>query len=144
MKYYKDNYVIDTDKNRLDRKLIHNFLLTTYWAKTITFEKVNKAIDNSLCFGIYSGSNQIGFARVLSDFSGFAYIADVFVLPEYRGKGLSKWLMKVILDYPDLQGLRRWLLATKDAHSLYEKFGFTPLKNPKQFMELHDAEKNPY
>ncbi|NOX19221.1 MAG: GNAT family N-acetyltransferase [Chlorobi bacterium] len=144
MKYFKENYVIDTDKNRLDRKLIHSFLLTTYWAKTITFEQVNKAIENSLCFGMYSDDKQIGFARVLSDFSGFAYIADVFILPERRGKGLSKWLMEVILEYPDLQNLRRWLLATKDAHSLYEKFGFTQLENPKQFMELHDSEKNPY
>ena len=144
MKFTKGNYEIDTDKERLDRKLIHEFLLTTYWAQTITFEKVNKAIENSLCFGMYSEGKQIGFARVLSDFSGFAYLADVFVLPEHRGKGLSKWLMEAVLDYPDLQDLRRWLLATKDAHSLYEKFGFTPLENPKQFMELHDTEKYPY
>jgi GNAT superfamily N-acetyltransferase len=87
---------------------------------------------------------QIGFARVVSDFTGFAYIADVFILPEHRKKGLSKWLMSIILSYPELQNMRRWMLATKDAHSLYEKFGFTALKNPKQFMELHVAEKNPY
>ena len=144
METIKNGYAISTDKSKLQVDIVHNFLKNTYWAKDIPLQKIESAIEHSLCFGVYYDNFQIGFARVISDFSGFAYIADVFILPEHRKKGLSKWLISIILSYPELQNMRRWMLATKDAHSLYEKFGFTALKNPKQFMELHDAKKNPY
>ncbi len=98
--------------------------------------KLYTAIENSLCFGLYIEDKQIGFARVVSDFSTFAYLGDVFVLTEYRGKGLSKWLMKVMISHPELEGLRRWVLATKDAHGLYSQFGFHGLKFPERWMEL--------
>ncbi len=137
-------YLISTDKSKLDVGIIYNFISQSYWGKDATIEKINRSIENSLCFGIYINNTQIGFARVITDFVGFAFIADVFIVKNFQGRGLSKWLMKVILDYPELQGLRRWMLATKDAHSLYKKFGFKQLENPKQFMELHDSEKYPY
>jgi GNAT superfamily N-acetyltransferase len=96
---------------------------------------VEKSLDNSLCFSLLEGNRQIGFARVISDRATFAYLADVFVLAEYRGKGLAKWMIECILNHSELQGLRRWLLATRDAHELYRKYGFTPLKVPDMFME---------
>ena len=129
-------FTISTDKKRLQIDVIQRFLtVESYWAKTRTTEQTLTAIKNSLTFGVYKGENQIGFARVVSDFATFAYIGDVFVLEEFRGKGLSKWLMETILDHPELQNLRRWLLATKDAHTLYEKFGFHDLKYPERWME---------
>ena len=116
--------------------MIYKFMSEeSYWARTRTPEQMQRAIENSLCFGVYVGDRQISFARVISDFATFAYIGDVFVLPEYRGHGLSKWLMETIVEYPDLQGLRRWLLATKDAHGLYSPFGFEALRLPERWME---------
>ena len=120
----------------LDVDVIHKFLSEeSYWANRRTREQTRRAIENSICFGLYDGDAQIGFARVVSDFSTFAYLGDVFVLKEYRGRGLSKMLMEAVVSHPDLQGLRRWLLATKDAHGLYEQFDFAPLRFPERWME---------
>lgn len=136
MDWQKDEFTISTDKNLLQIDAIHKFLTEeSYWAQERTREQTATAIINSLCFGVYAGEKQIGFARVISDFATFAYIGDVYVTEEFRGRGLSKWLMKTIVNYPDLQNLRRWVLATKDAHSLYEKFGFHELKHPARWME---------
>lgn len=118
--------------------VIHGFLTNCYWAKGISREVVTRSIENSLCFGIYENSGaQVGFARVVSDFATFAYLGDVFVLESSRGRGLSKWLMECIVQHPVLQNLRRWILLTRDAHKLYSQFGFTPVKAPERYMELH-------
>ncbi len=135
-KWSRDGYEIDTDRRRLDVALIHKFLSeSTYWATGRPVEVVRRSIENSMPFGIYCGAAQVGFARVITDFATFAWIADVFVLPEHRGKGLSKWLMETILSHPELQGFRRWVLGTRDAHPLYAKFGFAPLRRPERWME---------
>lgn len=132
----KSEYTISTDQSRLDVGLIHTFLSEeSYWARERTEEQTRTAIENSICFGLYNGDKQIGFARVVSDKATFAYVGDVFVLSEYRGQGLSKWLMQEIVDHPELQGLRRWVLATRDAHGLYEQFEFAPLRHPDRWME---------
>lgn len=115
--------------------MIWQFLSNTYWSKDIPRAIVERSIDNSLCFGLYLNKQQIGFARMITDQATFAYLADVFILPEWRGKGLSKWLMEAIIAHPGLQGLRRMLLATLDAHSLYTQFGFTAVPNPERFMQ---------
>ena len=129
-------FEISTDKSRLDVAAIHKFLSEeAYWAKNRTFEQTQRAIENSICFGLYHGEKQIGFARVVSDQATFAYIGDVFVINEYRGRGLGKWLMETIVAYPKLQGLRRWLLATRDAHGLYAMYDFEPLHFPERWME---------
>ena len=133
-------FVISTDKERLDLDVVHGFLTESYWAKGIPREVVARSIENSLCFGVYGDGKQVGFARVISDYATYAYIGDVFVLESYRGHGLGKWLMECIMCHPWLQGLRRWSLATMDAHGLYAKSGFSPLKTPERFMELHDPE----
>src|SRR5215831_4183853 len=140
MDWQRDGLTISTDPARIDRALVHAFLSDSYWAPGIPREIVDRSIENALCFGIYDENRQIGFARVISDFSTFAYLADVFVLPEHRGRGLSKWLMQVIIDHPQLQGLRRFTLATKDAHSLYAQFGFTPFDKPERWMHRHDPD----
>ena len=127
---------ISTDMSRLDIDLIHRFLSNeSYWARKRTLEQTKTAIENSICFGLYRGERQIGFGRVVSDKATFAYVGDVFILDEFRGRGLSKVLMTAMLEHPELQGLRRWVLATKDAHGLYEQFGFTTLKFPERWME---------
>jgi len=129
-------FTISTDKARLRVAMIREFLSEeSYWAKGRTVEQTQRAIDNSLCFGVYSGERQIGFARVVSDHATFAYVGDVFIVNEFRGQGLSKRLMQTILEHPDLQGLRRWILATRDAHGLYEQFEFSALKFPERWME---------
>lgn len=133
----QDEFEIDTDRSRLDFGVIQSFLNDeSYWAKNRTPEQTRTAIENSICFGLYLEDRQIGFARVVSDQATFAYVGDVFVLEEFRGRGLSKWLMEAIVAHPDLQGLRRWVLATRDAHRLYEQFGFGPLVHPGRWMEL--------
>lgn len=135
----RDEYEISDDRTRLDIKLIHNYLATeTYWAVGRNIETVKRSIEHSLPFGVYNGNEQVGFARVLTDYATFAWVADVFILPAHRGQGLSKWLMEVILAHPDLQGFRRWVLATKDAHELYRKYGFQQLKRPERWMERPD------
>lgn len=138
--WQQGDYVISTDKERLDLVLIHDFLITSYWAAGIPFDVVKRAIAHSLPFGVYKGEQQIGLARVITDYSTFAYVADVFILEEYRGRGLSKWLMEVVAGHPDLQGLRRWVLFTRDAHGLYEKTGFTSPKMPERCMEKFDPD----
>src|SRR5678815_3351190 len=136
MDFTKDGFTISTEKEKLDIDLIHSFLNRTYWAEGILKEIIRRSIEGSLCFGVYENDKQampacrqVGFARMITDKATFAYLADVFIIEEYRGRGLSKWLMEVIMSHPDLQGLRRMILATKDAHGLYKQFGFTPLIN---------------
>jgi GNAT superfamily N-acetyltransferase len=132
------DFVVSTDKARLDRKLIHRFLTGCYWATGIPRETVDRSIEHSLCFGLYRGEQQIGFARVISDFATYAYLGDVFVIEKFQGQGLSKLLLKSILEHPDLRGLRRWSPVTRDAHGLYAQFGFQPVKSPERHMEIHD------
>jgi len=135
----RGDYLISTDRSRLNIELIHEVLsTTTYWAVGRKREVVERSIENSLPFGIYKGNTQVGFARVVTDYATFAWIADVFVVPEHRARGLSKWLMEIILSHPNLQGFRRWVLATRDAHSLYAQFGFIPLHRPERWMERPD------
>lgn len=117
--------------------VIHSFLSHTYWSPGIPVAVLQKAIDGALCFGVFTGQQQIGFARVITDKATFAYLADVFIIDEFRGKGLSKWLMEVIMAHPDLQGLRRFLLATRDAHGLYRQYGFSDLSTPENWMQIH-------
>jgi GNAT superfamily N-acetyltransferase len=141
----KDDYTISTDKDILNIPYIHQFLTTSYWAEGIPITTVQRSIEGSLCFGVYKGPQQIGFARVISDLATYAYLADVFIDEQHRGKGLSKWLVKEILQYPELQGLRRFELGTRDAHGLYAQFGFTPLPHPEIFMQIRfpDVYKKP-
>lgn len=138
--YGKGEFVLSTDRARLDLDVIHGFLTECYWAKGISREIVARSLENSLCFGVYTQGKQVGFARVISDFATYAYIGDVFVLEPLRGHGLGKWMMECIMGHPQLQGLRRWSLVTRDAHGLYAQFGFTPLKKPANYMELNDPE----
>ncbi|QHT66575.1 GNAT family N-acetyltransferase [Rhodocytophaga rosea] len=131
-------YLISTDKSRLDIGCIHDFLSNhSYWAKGIPIETVRRSIEHCMAFGVYHGRQQVGFARVISDNTTFAYLGDVFIVEEHRKKGLSKALVRFILAQPEFGGLRRFLLATRDAHSLYASFGFEPLKNPESFMNIH-------
>lgn len=132
----QENFMISTDKSKLDLSIIYGFLTKSYWATNVPMEIVKKSIENSLCFGVYDSGKQVGFARVISDYATFAYLADVFILPENRGNGLSKFLMQTIKTHPELQNLRRWMLATRDAHTLYEKFGFTRLVDPNPIMVI--------
>jgi len=136
--WQRGEFTISTDKSLLDVEVIHGFLTTSYWATGRTIETVRRSIESSMPFGVYKGDQQVGFARVITDYSTFAWIADVFILDSFRGQGLGKWLMEVIISHPELQGFRRWVLATKDAHELYRKFGFTELKLPERWMERHD------
>ena len=138
MEWTRDNFTVTDDPARLDRDVIWRFLSSSYWAKNISAATVDRSLRNSLCFTLLDGARQIGFARVISDRATIAYLGDVFVLPEYRGRGLGKWLIGCVTSHPELQGLRRWILGTRDAHDLYRQFGFTPLKDPARFMELHD------
>lgn len=136
MEWTKDEFLISTDRRKLQIDAIQKFLTEeSYWARSRTMEQTLRAVENSVCFGLYFEERQIGFARVVTDHATFAYIGDVYVLGEFRGLGLSKWLMGVIVSHPDLQGLRRWLLATLDAHGLYAQYDFTALKFPERWME---------
>ena len=136
MEWSLGEFTISTDKQRLQLDTIHKFLSEeSYWASDRSILQTRRAVENSLCFGMYSPGGQIGFSRVVSDLATFAYLGDVFILKEFRGQGLSKWLMESIVSHPELQGLRRWILATRDAHGLYEQFGFGPLKFPDRWME---------
>jgi GNAT superfamily N-acetyltransferase len=143
----KNNFLISTNKNKLDVAVIHTYLSKeSYWAKNIPLAVVQKSIDGSFCFGVYKKQNpdvQIGFARVITDNATFGYLADVFILEQYRGIGLSKWLMHEIMQHENLQGFRRWLLATKDAHGLYEQFGFTLLENTGRLMGFKPFDEYP-
>lgn len=134
------DFVVSTDPSRFDITLIHQFLSRSYWSEGIPREIVERSIENSLCFGVFEKSEQVGFARVITDRATFAYLADVFILESHRGRGLGKLLMECISKHPQLQQLRRWMLATRDAHDLYAKFGFKPLARPERFMELHQPD----
>ena len=131
----RGTYSVSTDKSLLDLQVIHSYLSTSYWAAGRSIDTVRRSIENSLPFGVYNDKEQVGFARVVTDYATFAWLADVFILEPHRGQGLSKWLMEVIVSHPELQGFRRWVLATKDAHELYRKFGFLELKQPERWME---------
>ncbi len=132
-----DDYDISTDPARFDLDAIHAYLTESYWSPGIPRETVARAIANSLCFGVFHHGRQVGFARMITDRATFAYLADVYLLEAHRGKGLAKRLMAAIMAHPDLQGLRRMMLATRDAHALYARFGFTPVKLPDRLMEKH-------
>lgn len=144
MEWTKEDFCISTDKTKINVIYVHQFLTSSYWAENIPADVVRHSIEGSLCFGIYHHQKQIGFARVITDEATFAYLCDVFIDEAYRSKGLSKWLMETILNYEGLQGLRRFMLATKDAHGLYEQFGFASLTLPERWMHVHqpDVYKN--
>ncbi len=134
-----DSFAISTDKAKLDIGCVHAYLSQqSYWAANIPLQKVANSIEHSFCFGVYESGTQIGFARVITDYATFAYLADVFILPEWRGRGLSKWLMAFIFGNPELQHLRRWMLATRDAHGLYTQFGFSAPDKPENLMQRKD------
>jgi GNAT superfamily N-acetyltransferase len=139
--WQRGDYSISTEKGLLNVELIHDYLSnSSYWAVGRSLETVRRSIEHSLCFGIYEGDEQVGFARVVTDYATFAWMADVFILEPLRGHGLGKWLVEVMLSHPELQGFRRWTLATKDAHGLYTQFGFTQLKRPERWMERRDPQ----
>lgn len=140
MEIQRDGFTISDDPARLDRGAIQRFLEGSYWAKGIPREVVDRSIDGSLPFGVYEGDALVGFARVISDFATYAYVADVFVLESHRGRGLALWLMETIRAHPRLQGIRRWNLVTRDAHALYRKVGFRDAENPSRYMEIVDRE----
>lgn len=131
----KDGLVLTTDPDRIDFESVFSFLSTTYWARNRPREMFATAIRNSLCFGLYDGARQIGFARAITDRATFAYLADVYVLPEFRGRGLGRWMVESILRHPELKSLRRWCLVTQDQHELYVKCGFVAAKHPEHYME---------
>ncbi len=131
-------YEISADRGRLDVRAIHAFLRQSYWSPGIPLATIECAVENSVCVGTYAGVQQVGFARMVTDKATFAYLADVYVLEEHRGNGLSRRMMEVLTQLPDLQGIRRMMLVTRDAHGLYEKFGFAPLATPSRFMERHN------
>jgi len=130
-----NDLIISDDKTKLDIELIHKFLSTSYWAKGRTIEEVKKSIEHSICFGVYKDSKQIGFARIVSDCTVIAYLMDVFILEEYGGNGFSKLLLKKIFEDDRFKSIKKWMLATKDAHTLYTQFGFEKIKNPDRLME---------
>ncbi len=136
-----EGYRISSVKAEMNIKVIYEFISTSYWANGIPEKTLHKAIQNSLCFAVFTSLNeQVGFARVVTDYATYAYLADVFILPPHRGKGLSKWLVSEIIAHPELQGLRRFSLVTNDAHNLYSQFGFKHLVNPERFMEIWSPE----
>jgi GNAT superfamily N-acetyltransferase len=133
---------VTTDAARMDLDVIHGFLATAYWSRGISREVVARALRHSLCFGAFEGDRQVGFARVISDRATYAYVSDVFVLASHRGRGVGKRLMTAIMAHPELQGLRRWNLFTRDAHGLYRQFGFQASRQPERLMEI--LEREPY
>ena len=141
MEFKKDNFIISDDSSKLNINTICDFLSRAYWADKRPRHVIEKSIQHSLNFGVYEGDKQIGFARVVTDFAVFAYLCDVFIHEDYRGNSLEKWMMESIMSHPNLQGLRRWSLATHDAHGLYKQFGFTELSNPINWMEKFDSTK---
>lgn len=137
MEIKENGFIFSDDRNLVDAKAVHQYLsISSYWAKDIPFDLVKRSIENSLCFGIYKAQQQVGFARWITDKATFAYLCDVYVLDEFRGLGLSKKLMSLMLFHPDLQGLRRYQLATLDAHGLYEQFGFKAIEHPERQMGI--------
>jgi len=139
MEFKKDKFTISDDVSRLNIDAICDFLSRAYWADKRPRRLIERSIKHSLNFGVYDGERQIGFARVVTDHATFAYLCDVFIHEEYRGHSLGKWMMECVMAHPDLQGLRRWSLATRDAHGLYQQFGFTELSDPSLWMEKFDS-----
>ena len=137
----ENNFTISTDKSKIDLDYVHDFLSHSYWSPGVPMETVKRAMQNSLVFGVYDNDKQVGYARMITDTATFAYLADVFIDENYRGKSLGKWMVKTILAHPDLQGLRRIILATKDAHSLYAQFGFVPFAAPERWMAFSPPQK---
>lgn len=131
----RGGFTISTDPSRIDLDVVHGFLTASYWAQGIPRDVVRRSIEHSLCFGLYHEGRQVGFARVITDRATFAYLGDVFVVDAWRGRGLARWLLEVIQGHPDLQGLRRWVLLTRDAHALYRQAGWTALVAPDRYME---------
>jgi len=140
MEWTKDDFSISTDKSKIYTAYVHGQLNQTYWAEGIPLEVVERAVKGSLCFGVYRHQQQVGLARVITDEATFAYLCDVFIEEQYRAKGVGKWLMEVILAYPTLQGLRRFMLATRDAHGLYQQYGFGPLTFTDRWMHIHQPD----
>ena len=140
MEVIRGEYTVSTDPGRLDLGAVHGYLTSSYWADGVPFEVVRRSVENSLCFGLYHGAAQVGFARVVTDRATFAYLCDVFILEGHRGRQLGRWLIEAVLGHPDLQGLRRWVLVTADAHGLYRPFGFTPLRTPDRYMEIFEPD----
>jgi GNAT superfamily N-acetyltransferase len=138
MEYHRGQFTISDDATRLNLEAICDFLSRAYWAHERPRAVIERSIEHSLNFGLYDGEKQIGFARVVSDFAIFAYLCDVFIHEDYRGRAFGRWLIECIMSHPDLQGLRRWALLTRDAHGLYKKFGFTKLNDPSRWMEKLD------
>lgn len=140
----RGDYTITTDDARLDLDFIHDFLSNhSYWAQDRSLEVVRRALEHSLNFGVFKGDSQVGFARVVTDYATFAWLADVFIVAEHRGNGLGIWLVELITSHPELQGFRRWLLATRDAHELYRRFGFRELAEPARWMERTNSTPTP-
>lgn len=133
--WMRDEFVISTDRNRLDLDVVHDYLARSYWAAGMPRDILERAVENSLTFGIYHDDQQVGFARAITDLATYAYLSDVFVVEEYRKRGLSKWLMECVLEHPDLQGLRRFALFTRDAQGLYERYGFGPARGTSTYLE---------
>jgi GNAT superfamily N-acetyltransferase len=140
LEWRRGEFTISTDSARLDVAAIHAYLTRSYWAAGIPLETVRRSIEHSIPFGLYRGARQIGFARWITDHATFAYLGDVYVLEEYRGQGLGKWLMEAAVSHPDVQGHRRWVLLTRDAHGLYARHGFQPLAAPQRYMERRWAD----
>ena len=138
MEWRKDSYTISDEQERLQLEVVFEYLARAYWSNERPRAVIEKSLQHSLCFGVYQQTQQIGFARVVSDHATFAYLADVFILESHQGHGLGKWLVRTILEHPALQGLRRWMLATRDAHGLYAQFGFAPLEHPDRYMSKFD------
>ena len=134
----RDGIVASDDRDRIDLNALHAFLKTSYWAEDIPKPVVENAVRNSLVIGLYDGDDMIGFARAVTDYATFAYVGDVYVLERWRGRGLGLWVTQCLTDHPRMQGLRRWMLATKDAHGVYAKLGFEPLADPSSLMTIHD------
>jgi GNAT superfamily N-acetyltransferase len=134
---HRAEYTVSTDPSRMDIAVIHGYLSRAYWCEGIPRDVVERSMRNSLCFGLFKGEEQIGFARVITDYATYAYICDVFVLEAHSGHGLGAWLMQCVMRHPKLQGLRRWSLVTRDAHEFYREVGFTALAKPQSYMELH-------
>jgi GNAT superfamily N-acetyltransferase len=137
LEVHRGDYTISTDPGRLHLPAVHGYLTRSYWAEGIAEEVVRRSVEHSLCFGLYRGAEQVGFARVVTDRATFAYLCDVYVLEGRRGRGLGRWLMETVLAHPDLQGLRRFLLITRDAHGLYRPLGFREPANPSGYLEIH-------
>jgi GNAT superfamily N-acetyltransferase len=138
--WQRDDYTVSTDPARLQLDVIHGFLTGSYWAAGIPRETVERSVRNSLCYGVYLGDTQVGFGRLVTDFATFAYVADVFVLDAHRSRGLAKWMARCMVETPELQGLRRWLLATRDAHAVYRSVGFETVTDTSRFMQILNRE----